>query len=252
MIRHIDIFLASFCLIVICLIANNYEKILTEEIYVLNTYLYILLAIIIVVSSWSILDKYPTTVDRLFLSPWNFTGIIIISFVALFCAMLIPTQNVTTKHVAWVTFVTTIGLMTYVTYLQSIETGNLEHVGIVLVILVGILSWISYSKPLGFFDSYAKPLLTMLTTLIIIELGDLLLFSGNTEAFLTRSRVYSWIAIVTFSGLLIYDMQKIRKNAITVVEECRGKKQLGCVDYCKESLSVFLGITNLFNGLSNA
>lgn len=249
MIKRMDWFLALMALFVIYFIANNTEEILTEQIYLLNTYLYILLAIIIVVTSWNILDDNPTFVEHMY-SSWNCIGLIILSFAALFFTVLIPTENVVAKHAAWTLFVTTIGMLLYVSYLQSKSSGNLMHVGIILIILVAILTWTAYVKPIDYFDSYGKPLLMMLLGLIIIELGDMIFF-GGTDAFFTRFRVYSWVAIVIFSGLLLYDTQKIREHAIIFTTECAGKRQLECVDYCTESLTIFLDIANLFSSINN-
>lgn len=250
MIKHMDWFLALVALIVIYMISNNYMEPLTEQLYVVNTYLYILLAIIIVATSWSILDNNPDAFETIYLSKWNLIGIIVVTFASLFFTMLLPAENIVAKHVAWGLFVTMMGMMIYLTYLQTKSSGNLMHVGIILVVLIGILTWIAYSKPLDYFDSYAEPLLYMLTGLIVVELGDLIFFS-NTDAFLTRFRVYSWITIVLFSGFLLYDTQKVRQNAITATAQCTGRRQLGCADYCNESLSIFLDIANLFNAVSN-
>lgn len=254
MIKHMDWFLALLGLVVISLISNNYTEILTPQLYMLNTYLYIILAIIIVATSWGILDNNPGVVDHIFNSPWHFVGLVILTFVALFCVVLTPNENVVAKHAAWALFIITLGVISYITYLDSKTSGNFMRVGVILIVMVAILSWIAYSKPLDYFDSWGEPLLTMLAGLIIIELVDLAyvyFVNRDINAFLSRSRIYSWIAIILFSGFLVYDTQKLRQHAIEITEKCVGRTQAGCVDYCTESLGIFLDILNLFQNINN-
>lgn len=249
-----DWFFALLALIVIGLISNNYTKILTQHLYVLNTYLYILLSIIIVATSWGFLESNPSIGEHIFSSGWHIIGLVILTFVFLICTTLTPAENVVVKHAAWAAFIITMGIMSYITYKDSVESGNINHVSLTLIILVGIMSWLAYSKPLDYFDSWQKPLMVILFGLIVVELGDLSLQvwrGGDVSNFVSRFRIYSWIAIILFSGFLLYDTQNIRKNAIEYVEKCRGLAQAGCVDYCNESLSMFLDILNLFTNLNN-
>jgi FtsH-binding integral membrane protein len=254
MIKHMDWFFALLALIVIGLISNNHTKILTEHLYVLNTYLYVLLSIIIVATTWGVLDNNSCIYEHIFTSNWHIFGLVILTFVFLICTLLMPTENVVAKHAAWATFIVTIGVMSYITYKDSFESGNLNRVSMTLIILLGIMSWLAYSKPLDYFDSWQDPLMFVLCGLIIVELTDLSLQvwqGGDVSNFVSRFRIYSWIAIILFSGFLIYDTQQIRKNAIKYVEICSGQDQAGCVDYCNGSLGIFLDVLNLFTNLNN-
>jgi FtsH-binding integral membrane protein len=247
---YIDWFITLSALAVIYIIVNNYSQELTPELYIVNTYLYILLAIIIVAASWNILDKSPALANDIFGSGWNLVALIVLSFVSLFCTMLSSPKNIGVKHLAWFILVATLGITSYVCYIKSITDGTLGHIFVSLIVLMSILTLFAYSKPVDHFDSWGAPLLTVLAGLILVEIGDFVLFHDDTENFLSRFRIYSWIAIVLFSGFLIYDTNVIRKKAISVTNDCYGK-QIGCVDYPTESLGIFLDLMNLFNNMSN-
>lgn len=249
--NYMNWFLPLVALVIIYIITNNYSNKLTPEIYVTNTYLYVLLAIVIVASSWSILDETPNIVSEIFNSGFNLVALFVLSLTSMFFVIFTSPKNFTQKHLAWFTFVLSLGVMSYVTYSESIDRGTFGNVFVCLVVLVSILTWLAYNKPFNYFDSWQNPLLTILFGLVLVESGDLLLFHKNTESFLTRTRVYSWIAIVLFSGFLLNDTQKIRKNAITHIETCKEKEQFCCVDYPNESLSLFLDILNLFSNMVN-
>lgn len=247
---YVSWFLPLFALMVIYLIANNYTHELTPQLYVTNTYLYILLAIIIVAASWKILDDAPVITTGIFTSGWNFVGLIVLTFVSLFCTLLSSPENVAGKHASWFVFVLSMGIISYLSYVKSNINGNLGHVFVGLIVLVGTLTWFAYTKPLNYFDSWGDSLLTILIGLVIVEAGDLLLFHDNSEAFFSRFRIYSWVALGLFSCLLLYDTNRVRKHAVEKTIECRGK-QLGCVDYPVESLDIFLDVANLFTSMSN-
>jgi FtsH-binding integral membrane protein len=232
---YISWFLPLFALMVIYIISNNYTHELTPQLYIANTYLYILLAIIIVAASWKILDDSPVNATRIFSSGWNLVGLTVLTFVSLFCTLLSSPENVAIKHTSWFIFVLTMGIMSYLNYAKGNINGNIGHIFVGLIVLVGTLTWFAYTKPLNYVDSG----------------GDsLLLFHDNSEVFFSRFRIYSWVALGLFSCLLLYDTNRVRKHAVEKVIECRGK-HLGCVDYPVESLDIFLDIANLFTNMSN-
>lgn len=247
---NISWFLALLGLIVIGIIVNNLQKPLTPNLYVFNTYMYILLAIIIIATTWTIGDTQVSGHNLFDFEGYQILGVFILSLLFLFGTILSTNRTIT--HCAWFLFVVTIGMMTYV-YYRTQAKSDILRVFISLLVLIGILSWISYTKPLDTFDNWFNPMMLILVGLIIVQTIDLIFFydHGTQENFLTRFRIYSWIGLILFSGFLLYDTQKLIKNSEIVAIVCTNREQSQCANYPVESLSLFLDITNLFTSMSN-
>lgn len=241
--------LALFALGVIYLIANGMSEELTEKQYVLHTYMYILLGLIISSLTWTILDDCDGLGNSLF-EPFKFMAIFILSFLSLFTVLLTSNDSYIIKNTAWGVFMICIGITTYISYKINILEGTLQNVLLELIAIVGILSYVAYSKPLGIFDSWGTTLTYMLGTVIVIECFDLIFGPRNRNAFLTRNRIYGWIAVLLFSGFILYDTQKILRDAENTTSLCDSKNQWKCADYPSASLGLFLDLINMFSGLS--
>jgi FtsH-binding integral membrane protein len=219
---------------------------LTEKLYIVNTYLYIFGGLILIALFNTIFDKYNMieigTAKNIFI-------IFILSMLSLCATIMIPRENQVFKHLAWTTFMFSLSLLTYDFYQMGKINGTLwTTLGSVFSILA-LMSYIAYSYPHDTFDSWGIYLTTALFGLIVAEVIDLL-FGGKTIE--SRIKIYSWIAIVLFSGFLIYDTQQIRKRALILTEMCQNKKQIVCADYPVESLQVILDMVNLFQNISIA
>lgn len=242
-------FLALFALIVIGIIVNGLQEPLTPNLYVFNTYFYILLALIVVATTWRISDNTSYS-DYVFdANGYHLIGLFIVSLLFMFSVMI--SVNKIISHTAWFLFVVCIGLITYVQYKISKENGNLPIIFLSLVTIIGILSWISLTQPLDRFDSWFGPMMMILIGLIVIQLIELAFFAEPNEKFVTRFKIYSWIGLILFSGFLLYDTQKLIKNGIQASALCDSRKHFECVDYPAESLNIFMDIINLFSSTSS-
>jgi len=246
---NISWFLALFALGVIYLIVNGMSEELTEKQYVLHTYMYILLGIIISSLTWTILDDCDGLGNSVF-EPFKFMSVFILSFLSLFTVLLTSNDSYIIKNIAWGVFMICIGITTYISYKINILEGTMRNVLLELIAIVGVLSYVAYSKPLGTFDSWGTPLTYVLGTVIVIECFDLIFASYDRNAFLTRNRIYGWIAVLLFSGFILYDTQKILIDAKSTTGSCDSKNQWKCTDYPSASLGLFLDLINMFSGLS--
>jgi len=237
--------LLGLATLIIYIINSNIKEQLSERQYVLNTYLYILLAIIIIALSWSLLDKHPIDISNV----GSFVGLIILTFISLFAIFFIPKSNQILKNLVWTFFISLIGVMSYQAYQFGLENNTLYTTLIELLVIVGILSFIAYTQPIEIFNSWGKPLMWILTGLIIVEAIDLLFF--NRQNLNNRSKIYSWIAVLLFSGFILYDTELIISNGKTITNMCPTKVQLDCADYPVSSLGVILDIVNMFMNISN-
>lgn len=243
-------FLALFAIGVIYLITNGMENKLTEKQYVLHTYMYILLGIIISSLTWEILDNYNGDLKNEIFSQYKIIAIFIVALLSLFTVILTSKDSYVIKNTAWSIFMICIGITSYISYKINIINGEMQNVLLELIAVVGILSYVAYSQPLGVFNSWGIPLTYILGTVIIIECFDMIFVTHNKTSLITRNRIYGWIAVLLFSGFVLYDTQKIIINAKNTTDSCNSKNQWECADYPSASLGLFLDLINMFTGLS--
>lgn len=248
---NITWFLGLFALIVIGVIMNNLEKPLTPNLYVFNTYMYILLAIIIVATTWTTMDNLSE--HYVFGSNgFELLGLFIMSLLLLLATT--TSRNNTMKNSAWVLFIVTIGLMTHIQY-KTQKTSEILKVFLSLCLLVLVFAWISYNEPLEWLENWYNPMMLGLLGLIIVQVIDLAFFYNSDDLgnFLTRFRLYSWVGLILFLAFLLRDTKELIKNSHIVTNRCitEGWSQSECANYPTESLNIFLDITNLFTSASN-
>jgi FtsH-binding integral membrane protein len=240
---NITIFLTIVCAIIIFLIYNQIKKPLSVQNYLIGTYLYIALAIAIVVSSWSFMIDYNIEPLKKF-DLLKIIILCILSFGSLFVILGTNNDQILLKHTSWVVLVLTIAIMSFVFYKENIKNNTMKKVTWQLFGIVCVFSLIAHISPLDTFKNWGKPLTYALLAMIIIEMFDYLI-TENYNINLT-----SWIIIIIFCGFLLYDTQKIISDGIVITNLCQSKNQYLCADYPKESLGVFLDIVNLFQRLS--
>lgn len=246
--------LGLFGLAVICIIVNGYQKPLTENVYIMNTYMYILFALIAISSTVVYLDKcagidYIVNNGRM-----HFFGLFILLMTTLFATMMTSPENYIIKHLSWLAFLAIIGIMIYPVAKVAMIKGKLWSILSTLAAILGALSFIAFTKPLGKFLTWGNMLTILLLGLIIFEVVDMLFSHPHDIYFFNRTRIYSWLAILLFSGFMLYDTQKLILHSKIYQEKCRSTtniEQLECVDYPNESLGIFLDIMNLFTSMTN-
>jgi FtsH-binding integral membrane protein len=227
-------------------IIKQYETELTEKSYVTNTYMYILLALVItalvinVVDRRNLIDVY----DSKF-----FWTLFAVSLISLLGIQFTPENNQVLKHIAWVVFVITMGISLYPIHKLNQVTNQTTNVLLTLICVVVGLTCIANYYPLGYFKSWEMPLFACLCGLVIFQLFDAFF---STEISPVRSKIYAWITIVLFTGFIVFDTQKVMLNAADMVAKCANQEQLGCVDYPSESLGLFLDILNMYSGISRS
>ena len=243
----ISILLALVCLGIIYLIVMGVDSPATPKGYIINTYMYILLAIVTVGLSWAFLDNWDESFYDNHIKSIALIVIFLLSFITI---ALTPTDYYLLNHTAWGLFVVSTGFMTYLTYKNNIANNNMTSVLISLLAIIASMSYIAYTQPLDSFKSWEKPMVYSLGALILVEVLDLLFMHDSTKEFAGRLKIYSWIGLVIFASLMIIGTQRLLKNSESVVIKCKDKSQLECVDYPKDSLQTILNIVNLFNMVS--
>ena len=201
--------------------------------YIANTYMYIILGILIVC----------TTVEGLGYSDFKGLGgpssilIIFATFGALIGVLMTDPKNMLVRHVLWIGFVILIGITLFPLVQDMQSSGTLTTALITtLTITVGIAVF-SYAYPNKKISrNWGSYLFTGLIVLLFLQIFNLIL--GTEE--------WSWVsyfAVFLFCALLLYDTERLN----LIAKACReGTKSPSPPDYLRDSLNIFLDIINLF------
>lgn len=224
----------------------NSSKEVTTNLIVENTYTYLLLGLIITTMTVFGIDKSPVMSQK----ADSFSGLLgsfIMSMISLYIIMT-STDKVGLQHVAWLTFLASLGIMLHPALNVLKRNGKGADVFLSLIAIVGTMSLLAYKLP-TLFLGLGSYLLMGLFSLIVIEVLDLLI--GNREGLRGRYRWYSWAGILLFSGFLLYDSQKLVAQA--KIEELLIKyNDIKNINYPALSLSLYLDTINLFSSLTGS
>jgi len=245
--------LLLFSVIVTTFITSNRVKdtgVLDVKSYVVNSYLYILLAILICSLTAVVVSDYMNTRisendSSVGQFVWYMLGAFVVALISLF---FVTSKNKNISHIAWLLIVVTIGIILYNPTLTT--SAVISAVLTVIILMVG-LTYFAGSLDDNALNSWGPYLMFALLGLIIFELFDigLMFFSSNfnIKALMQREKMYSIITIVLFSAFVLYDTKKIYQHAKQAVSECGTNK---CANYPAESLNLFLDIINLYVNIS--
>lgn len=231
-------------LTVIGMVLKNMMRPLDTSGYIINSYMYIFGSLLMVVLFGAIFDKYKTLEE---FTATKLLAVFMLSIISLLGIITTSRENQIIKHISLVIFLLTISVSSYEIYKVANDSGVLFKVLIALAIIVLSLSFVAYTQPLTMFDGWYPYLFVGLMGLVVVQLLDIIFGGESTES---RVKLYGWVTIVLFSGLLLYDTNKLRQLATVVVEQCKNKSQFSCTDYPAETLSLFLDILNMFSGLT--
>jgi FtsH-binding integral membrane protein len=241
-----SLLLALIILPIIFIIINGYQNKLTENKFIFNTYMYILLSIIVIANIILTLDQNKEFANNM-LEPSKLIPLFILMMTTLFVTLLTDKQSYIIKHISWLLFIILIAISSYPIVKHSLVSGKFWQIITTLGCIIGILSYFAFTRPLDTFTSWGNILGIILFGLIIFESFDILFSNVQSKNFIDRTKIYAWIGIIVFSGFILYDTQKLIIRAKEYSHICKNKSQLGCVDYPTESLGLFLDMINLFN-----
>jgi FtsH-binding integral membrane protein len=174
----------------------------------------------------------------------------ILTLLLLFGILLTPSNQQIPLHLMWLGFIILMSVSGYPIYLLAKQEQILNKVLITLGIIFLSMSYLAYTNRFEFLQGYSSYFTFGLLGLIVFQSLDLI-FSDYNKGQDTRFWYYSIFAIVLFSGLLIYDTQKIIKEASVLETICKNRSHLECANYPEKSISIFLDLLNLFNNLTN-
>ena len=208
--------------------------------YILNTYLYVILAIIFISLLLSILKyKQIFLLKKINIHPYLCLIILFVGLIgSVFGIVNIDPKRVLLKHLCWLVFVLLITLSFHPIHYSYYQAGLGKMITIaflVTLVLVLTLTAIAFIRPDFIKLSWGPVLFFLLLGVIIMELL-LLLIKGFVPTIMHR--IISYIVIFIFMGYLLYDTKMMQIRAKQCTE--------GSADYIKESVNIFLDIWNLF------
>tara|TARA_B100000674_G_scaffold6241_1_gene4992 strand:+ start:1814 stop:2569 length:756 start_codon:yes stop_codon:yes gene_type:complete len=211
--------------------------------YILNTYLYILLALVVISLENIMLDNKNVSIETIFGPFRGWVGVILLFVVSLgllLTLMSVNPKNVVLKHILWLAFVLFLGILVYPSYVGTLENNTFVAT---LFSTIGILVFftiIAFVKPNWIQLSWGPVLTFLILAGIITELC--FYFFGKKENRRGRSKGFAYFFIALFTIFILYDTKKIQIAA----KMCKESN----VDYINQSLGIVLDGINIFQNLA--
>lgn len=213
---------------------------LTCDRYIINSYLYVLLAILIMFFIIVVNDRFrfiQNTLGLMFGSIiYSIIFIIALIFLMYFVKTLDPTKDTVLLHMTWTTIMVILGMLMYPIVAVSSMNNNLGTVLLIVLGIVGLTAYIGieYGKQIFVYD-WDKYLYFALLGFIILT--AILMFtrkmSNSLDLFIT------WGVLIIFIILLMSYNKKLNENSKTCAEHNNP-------NYLEESLGLITKIINVF------
>jgi FtsH-binding integral membrane protein len=257
-IENSNTLLKLFCclviIVLICIIIGHYafkNGMLTCDHYVFNTYLYIILAIMLMFLIVLINDQFGifnTLLEKMFgsgllIAILSIVLILVLLFILVNQLRTIDPNKLLASNGIWLLIITIIGILMIPTIMLGRMTDVVGLAGIltvVIVIVVGLLGYYMGDKIVTFdWDYYLR--FALIGLVIVSFLGIFFIKDANTM--LTFLYVISIISLIIFVLLLLSNHKKLRENS----EKCIDGKVVP--NYPYESWNLVIKIVNVFADL---
>ena len=256
-ITNSNVLLKMFCcltiMVLICILIGNYafkNGILTCDHYVFNTYLYVILSILLVFIV-VLLNDY-TGIFNSFLISMSQGNIFIVMIIPLLLLLglmhalkTIDPTNIFASNIVWLLLIVVLSIF----IIPIIWLGRLTNVvglaGIITVLItliVGIAGYYYGDKIITF--DWDKYLYYALIALIIVSfIGIFFLRDANANTISLFFLIVSIMSLVIFVLLLLSNHKKLKENA----DKCIDGKVVP--NYPYESFGIFIKMLNIFQDL---
>jgi len=246
----LKIFCSIVIIILILLAIGHYafkNGKLTCDNYLLNTYLYVILAIVLIFMFILLNDKYGmfyNALDYLFFKAsyplLSLLCIFILGIILTFILIYIPPEYILASNAVWLLLILLISfILTPVIYFGRVSSviGMAILITIILVIATGILG-LYYGDMLILFD-WDYYLMWALIAFIIIYIIGIFIVRTPTE-YINFIYIMSFIGLLIFILLLISYFNTLKHNAQKCVDG------ISIPNYPLESWSLIIKIVNIF------
>ena len=239
----ISTLIGIIAILIVSIYNNAFKKgYFTCQKYILNTYLYILLTIIIVTLEVLLFDYNNVTLQDIYGKYLSWPMIIVklvIILALLWFLMSINPRNVILKHTVWLLFALAIGVTVYPSYLLSKSENTIMSVLFTLISILVFFSLVAFIRPDWISLSWGPVLMFMLIGVIIAFIIHLIMNKGKKRI----PKGFSFFIIGLFILFIMYDTKLIQVQAKICKENS--------VDYINQSLGIFIDAINIFQSLVN-
>lgn len=250
----LKMFSCLIIIVVICLLIGNYafnNGVLTCSHYEFNTYLYIILAILLMFFVVLLNDQFGFFTSILM---WIMSGgfiTFIIFFIVIFALIIGLTyllkktdpSNLVASNGIWLALVFLLGILIIPTMLIGRAFGVIGLAGlftILITIIVGLLGYYYGDKIITFnWDLYLS---IALVIMIVVSIAGQFLIT-NPQDMITFIYVISIIFIIIFALLLLSSHKKLKENS----EKCIDGQTVP--NYPLESFGIVIKIYNIFSNM---
>lgn len=234
-------------ILIVCTYNSAFKKgFFTCNKYILNTYLYILMAFVIISLEILLFDRNNIKMD--FYNKIGGIGAFILTLFiiigALILTMVVNPRNVILKHLCWLVLVSMFSFLAYPAYLRSKDNNTLLSVLLSLTAILLVFTAVAFIRPDFISLSWGPVLLFLLIGVILTHVIFLFTLNKRTnQENVKYIRGVSYFIIILFIFFILYDTKKIMIGAKMCIE----KK----ADYINQSLGIVIDALNLFQSLSN-
>ena len=247
----IKLFCSLAIVVLICILIGNYafkSGHLTCDHYVFNTYLYIILAIVLMFIVVLLNDHtgiFNSLLNIMFSGSFiqaiiSFIIFIIILGSLTYALFKVDPSNILASNAIWLTLIFIIGLCLIPTFILGRLTDVVGLAGIttlVITIVVGLLGYYLGDKIVTFnWDLYLS--IALFGLIIAIFIGPL--FITTPEAIMSFIYIISIISLIIFVLLLLSNHKKLKENS----DNCIDGKVVP--NYPLESYGIVIKIVNIF------
>jgi len=250
----IKLFCCLIIIVLICILIGNYafkNGMLTCDHYVFNTYLYIILAILLTFMVVLINDQTGLFNSLLiWMSQGGIFRIIIIFIILLgilfgllFALKNVDPKNIVASNAIWFLLIFILGVL----LIPTIWFGRLTNVvglaGILTVVITALVGLVGYyyGEQIIRFDWDYYLNIALICLVVVSIIGSFLITDPSTM--MTFFLIISIISLIIFIMLLLSNHKKLKENA----DKCVDGKAVP--NYPLESFSLFIKMLNIFMDL---
>jgi len=252
--------LKLFCTLIVavvtCILIGHYafkNGMLTCDNYILNTYLYIILSILLMFMVVLINDKFGLFNSLLAWMSQGPSYRIIVSFIFLLAVLfglsitlqIVKPTNIVGSNMIWFTLVVTLGIFLIPTLWFARLTdvvGLSSMLTILITIVVGFLGYYYGNEIVTFdWDKYLN--IALLVLVLVIFIGMFMI--RNPATMIMFYYIISIIGLIIFVLLLLSNHKQLKENA----DKCIDGQAVP--NYPVESFNIFIKMLNIFQDLVN-
>lgn len=209
--------------------------------YILNSYLYIFLAIAIIISTVFSMNNFNIDDVNLFTGSSKFL-LILVSLILLVSVMTIKPNYFFTKHILYILWIILLGIFVYPIYRNNKYLFYTSSISTLIIIFV--LSILAFKYPNFIKESWNFYLFTLLLGLFVAVITENLLRNHNVVKTKKYNKLLSYGTIILFSFFMLYDTKMLIKNS----KLCGVSLE---PDYINQSIDIVLNSLNIFTGITN-